>query len=74
MKKFEYRVVSPNAYAKCLEMANSLLDKISKYTQKSISKISPSDIIDYFENNFNILFVFFLNQNQLQQSNIMILS
>lgn len=73
MKKFEYRVVSPNAYAKCLDMANSLLDKISKYTQKSISKISPSDIIDYFENNFNIL-LFFLNQNQLQQSNIMILS
>lgn len=59
MKKFEYRVVSPNTYAKCLDMANSLLDKISKYTQKSIFKISPSDIIDYFENNFNILFVFF---------------
>ena len=73
MKKFEYRVVSPNTYTKCLDMANSLLDKISKYTQKSISKISPADIIDYFENNFNILFVF-LNQNQLQQSNIMILS
>lgn len=73
MKKFEYRVVSPVAYTKCLDMANSLLDKISKYTQKSIYKISPSDIIDYFENNFNILFVF-LNQNQLQQSNIMILS
>ena len=59
MKKFEYRTVSPTTYLQCLDMANSLLDKISKYTQKSISKISPTDIIVYFEDNYDILFVFF---------------
>lgn len=59
MKKFEYRTVTSTAYNKCLDMANSLLTKVSTYTQKSITKISPVDIICYFEDNFNILFVFF---------------
>lgn len=59
MKKFEYRSVNSSIYNKCLNNANDLLKKISKHLNKSIVSLTPFDIIGYFENKYNILFVFF---------------
>lgn len=59
MKQFEYRAVSPKFYYQCLTKANTLLDQISKTFKKPKIKITPLDIIEYFEINYNILFTFF---------------
>lgn len=59
MKQFEYRAVSPKFYNQCLTKANTLLDQISKTLKKPKIKITPLDIIEYFEINYNILFIFF---------------
>lgn len=59
MKQFEYRAVSPKFYNQCLTKANTLLDQISKTLKKPKIKITPLDIIEYFEINYNILFTFF---------------
>ncbi|MFD2254898.1 ImmA/IrrE family metallo-endopeptidase [Lactococcus formosensis subsp. bovis] len=59
MKTIEYRVVSADFYNNCLNKTNELLDQISVYTNKSKLKITPSDIILYFESHYNILFNFF---------------
>lgn len=61
MKKieYEYRVVSADFYNNCLNKTNELLDQISIYTNKPKLKITPSDIIIYFEAHYNILFNFF---------------
>lgn len=59
MKQFEYRAVSPKFYNQCLTKANTLLDQISKALKKPKIKITPLDIIEYFEINYNILFTFF---------------
>lgn len=59
MKQFEYRTVSPKFYDQCLTKANTLLDQISKTFKKPKIKITPLDIIEYFEINYNILFTFF---------------
>lgn len=59
MKQFEYRAVSPKFYNQCLTKANLLLDQISEALNKPKIKITPLDIIGYFETNYNILFTFF---------------
>lgn len=59
MKKFEYRTSSPHFYKQCLTKANLLLDQISETLKKPKIKITPLDIIFYFEMNYNILFTFF---------------
>lgn len=59
MKKIEYRLVNPSIYKKCLENTDKLLKKVSLYTQKPIIKITPKDIIFYFEEHYNIVFTFF---------------
>ncbi|AIS03131.1 ImmA/IrrE family metallo-endopeptidase [Lactococcus lactis] len=62
MKKVEYRVVDSNVYNKCLNLANELLNQISAQSQIPISKISPKDIISYFESKCDINFSFFESQ------------
>lgn len=59
MKQFEYRAVSPKFYNQCLAKANLLLKHISETLNKPKIKITPLDIIEYFEINYNILFTFF---------------
>lgn len=59
MKKFEYRTSSPQFYKQCLTKANLLLDQISETLKKPKIKITPLDIIFYFEMHYNILFTFF---------------
>ncbi|WP_407350009.1 ImmA/IrrE family metallo-endopeptidase [Lactococcus garvieae] len=59
MKKIEYRLVNPSIYKKCLKNTDKLLKKISLYTHKPILKITPKDIIFYFEEHYNIVFTFF---------------
>lgn len=59
MKQFEYRAVSPKFYTQCLTKSNLLLDQISETLNKPKIKITPLDIIDFFETNYNILFTFF---------------
>lgn len=59
MKKIEYTIVSSDIYNNYLHKANKLLKKISISTKKPILKITSSDIIYYFESNYDILFIFF---------------
>ncbi|WP_231863435.1 SprT-like domain-containing protein [Lactococcus sp. DD01] len=59
MKQFEYRAVSPTFYNQCLTKANILLKQISETLNKPKIKITPLDIIEFFEINYNILFTFF---------------
>lgn len=59
MKKTEYRLVNPSIYKKCLENTDELLKKVSLYTHKPVLKITPKDIIFYFEEHYNIVFTFF---------------
>lgn len=63
MKKTEYRLVNPSIYKKCLENTEELLKKVSLYTHKPVLKITPKDIIFYFEERYNIVFTFFDKEN-----------
>lgn len=63
MKKIEYRLVNPSIYKKCLENTDKLLKQVSLYTHKSVLKITPTDIIFYFEEHYNIVFAFFDKEN-----------
>lgn len=63
MKKTEYRLVNPSIYKKCLENTEELLKKVSLYTHKPVIKITPKDIIFYFEERYNIVFTFFDKEN-----------
>ncbi|MFV0556096.1 MAG: hypothetical protein ACK5LM_03205, partial [Lactovum sp.] len=58
-EKVEYRIVSPDFYDNCLNKTNELLEQISVYKNKPQLKITPSDIISYFESHYDILFNFF---------------
>lgn len=59
MASIEYRRVSTSSYKEYMEMATILLDDIASYSNKKKKYIIYSDIISYFENTYDILFIFF---------------
>lgn len=59
MKKFEYKLVDPPIYNKCLSKTNDLLKQVAIYTKKQELSITPKDIILYFESIYDITFTFF---------------
>lgn len=59
MKKFEYKLVDPPIYNKCLSRTNDLLKRVAIYTKKQELSITPKDIILYFESIYDITFTFF---------------
>lgn len=65
MEKFEYKQVSLSSYKRYMDMASTLLDNIARYLNKKKEQIIYSDIISYFEYQYNITFTFF----EIQKNN-----
>lgn len=59
MAEIEYKKVTSEFYMECCQKTDELLVKIVKFVDKSISTLNYSDVIAYFEANYDILFTFF---------------
>ena len=56
---YEYRSVSTEQYSKYFEKAQNLLMDVSDASSLPIQKLDYSDIINYFQKNFNLHFSFY---------------
>lgn len=59
MEKFEYKQVSSSCYKRYMEMASILLKDIAKFLNKKKERLIYSDIVSYFESQYDITFTFF---------------